>query len=328
MLQKNLKTIMVFALILMMTVCSVSANPSTLSVGTDSNGIPIDLASHPGCSNIATYDSFQTNDFEEFVDNFISESVDNLVFSAEDYEFAYDVMDAYTRLSDELSMSNSSAQFRSDDYNDLASNFLLLRTGNIIELTLDMDEGITESLALDAIFDATSAKSEAQSDFPDTWDAAQHFIWSFDMTIDESKSFSRTIGINHEWGISMINPMLDYCQEKYDEYIAEGYSEQFASANSMADTILYMPIFKYNFVAFMEVSYDLFDDFFSDDCIMDLWNNCYGRSYPEKGYTDAGAAFEVAAEANELVLDGTVSASSNLTEEQKQAVWNWDWYSY
>lgn len=62
--------------------------------------------------------------------------------------------------------------------------------------------------------------------------------------------------------------------------------------------------------------------------IMDLWNNCYGRAYPDKGYTNGVLAFKYAAfTAKELVLDSSPNMAGNLTESQKKYVWTCDWYS-
>lgn len=78
----------------------------------------------------------------------------------------------------------------------------------------------------------------------------------------------------------------------------------------------------------MESSYSFFKSFFSDESIMDFWNNCFGRVYPEKGYNDAVTAFDYAAfTADELVLDGKTTMAENLTEAQRKNVWEWDWYS-
>lgn len=56
---------------------------------------------------------------------------------------------------------------------------------------------------------------------------------------------------------------------------------------------------------------------------MDFWNNCYGRAYCEKGYTDAIEAFRYAAfTAGDIVLDGTNYLPENLTLSQKKLVWS------
>ena len=114
------------------------------------------------------------------------------------------------------------------------------------------------------------------------------------MTAYYNQTKARTIANNHEWGIAMISP-----------------------------------IFKYDAVCIMEQSYAFFKAFFTDDSFMDFWNNCYGRSYPSKGYISGISAFSYSAfTAHELVLDGAVTLTDNLTEAHRYSIWSWDWYSY
>lgn len=61
------------------------------------------------------------------------------------------------------------------------------------------------------------------------------------MTKEKSKTTARTIGNNHEWGISMITPMLNHYKSAFDEYIKKDYSDKNASNQALADTIVYMP---------------------------------------------------------------------------------------
>lgn len=149
------------------------------------------------------------------------------------------------------------------------------------------------------------------------------------MTQRESKTISRTIGNNHEWGIAMITPMLNHFNSLKANYQSKGYAEKDASDKAMAETLVYTASFKRDAVRIIKSSYDYFKSFFTNESIMDFYNNCYGRSYPEKGYTSDIDAFRYSAfTAKELCLDGASVTASNLTESIKKQVWNWDWYSY
>lgn len=209
----------------------------------------------------------------------------------------------------------------------VSENKKKLRTGNLIELTLDLDEGMSNTEALKAIALSRTAESEASKNFSDYQDCAQHFIWNFKMTSSLSKTKARTVGTNHEWGISLINPLERYFDEAYENYLSDGYSSDEASNKAFTDTVFNIPAFKYETVLLLQSSYSFFTSFFTDECIMDFWNNCYGRSYVEKGYSDGVSAFRAALNANELVLDG-IPMAANLTQTQKRNVWSWDWYSY
>lgn len=97
----------------------------------------------------------------------------------------------------------------------------------------------------------------------------------------------------------------------------------------MAEPLDYIAVFKDDAVSIIRSSYDYFKSFFTDESIMDFYNNCYGRAYPEKGYTSDIDAFKYSAfTAKELCLDGRSVTAGNLTEAMKKQVWTWDWYSY
>ncbi len=93
----------------------------------------------------------------------------------------------------------------------------------------------------------------------------------------------------------MITPMTNYFSSAYDKYIDGGDDENTASDKALVDTLTYIPVFKHDSVLVCQKSYSYFEQLFSDESIMDLWNNCYGRVYPEKGYTSGITAFKAAA---------------------------------
>lgn len=303
----------------MLTCAILAAMLCTVAIATD--GQPIEVGPHPGKEGVSRNAMTETQ-YYNILNEMVQTRVDTYVPTEEDYAKAQDILDLYDEVN---SQSDNPIATRSG----FDENWQKLRYGNLIELTLDYDEGITNLVALNCTLLSRSAEQEAKDNFPNYWDSGQHFMWNFMMADEESKSTARTIANNHEWGISMIEPMLNHFESAYDEYIADGYNENDASSKALADTIVYMPIFKYDAVCVIEASYDFFKYFFSEESIMDFWNNCYGRAYPEKGYTSAVAAFNYSAfTADELVLDGENSMAENLTEGHINSVWSWDWYSY
>lgn len=135
------------------------------------------------------------------------------------------------------------------------------------------------------------------------------------MTEKYSKSLARTIANNHEWGIIMITPMLTHYESTYEELLDEGYTSDEASTTALADTVASKPDHKYMSVILLQDSFETFSNYFSDDNIMDFWNNCYGRAYAEDGsYDNAVEAYEAACEAGDLVIDAAGSnVAANVT---------------
>lgn len=283
---------------------------------------PLEIGPHPGIGRASSV-QLQSTNYDAVVSGMIQDRIETYVPTAADKERAQEIVDLYNSVTLNSSQSLPNARDSFDD------NWWKLRYGNLIEVTLDYDEGVTNAQVLRTIAQSRTAESDAADNFPQYQDSGQHFIWNFMMADTYTKNKARTIANNHEWGIAMITPMLNHFEAAYDEYIEDGYTENEASSNALADTVLYIPVFKYDSVCVIEASYAFFDYFFSDESIMDFWNNCYGRAYPEKGYTSGVSAFRYAAfTADELVLDGTTSMAENLTDDQKESVWEWDWYSY
>lgn len=302
------------------TVPATDSNPEeNWIMATD--GFPIEIGPHPGKEKISANANTEI-EYDKILNEMIRTRIETYIPTEEDYTKAQDILAIYEQV-------NSSLDGNIATLSGFDENWQKLRYGNLIELSLDYDEGITNLVAARCFVLSRNAEKEAKDNFPNYWDSAQHFMWNFMMADEESKNTARTIANNHEWGIAMIKPMLNYFESKYDKYIADGYSENDASSKALADTIVYMPVFKYDAVCVIEASYDFFKKFFSEESIMDLWNNCYGRAYPEKGYTNAVNAFNYAAfTKGEIVLDGKKSMAENLAERHIKSVWEWDWYSY
>lgn len=238
----------------------------------------------------------------------------NREISEQDYRNAMTIVEYYNET---MSVNSGISTY---SYDEGAAQ---LRAGNLIELTLDINEGVSSSKALAAIRLASDAKSEASSKFPNTEDAARHFIWNYKMANKYDATTARTVGVNHEWGLVMITPMLNHYKKEYNNFIDSGCSGDEASQRALANTVLYIPDFKYLSVTVMKKNYNYFNSMFSNDCIMDFWNNCYGRAYVQKGYSSGITAFAAAKNAGELIL-----YSSNVSNDNRWSVWDWDWYSF
>ena len=295
----------------MMVTTAFATGPDELEVGP-----------HPGQPMQVKEVSLTQQSYDAIIDNMVQEHIQNYELTEADSLKAQEILGLY----DDTIMNVQGEATVASSFDD---NWVKLRYGNLIELTLDLNEGISETVVLSCTNISRDAEDVARNNFSDNQDSAQHFIWNFMMTDEQDKMTARTVAINHEWGISMITPMLNCYEDAYNKYIGKGYSENSASNKAIAETITYIPEFKYDAVCIMEKSYEFFEKFFTNDCIMDLWNNCYGRAYPEKGYTDEVKAFkESAFVKKELILDGKNSMAENVTTTHKKHVWSTDWYSY
>lgn len=289
----------------------------------DNETIPVEVGPYPGKEEVNDEKIEVAVDLDEIIDAMVSNRIATYVPSETEYAKANEILDLYNTVN---SGGNVTKHSTGSAY---LENWKKLRYGNLIELTLDYDEGIDNLLVLRCTGYATDAKNDAVEYYPQYTDSAQHFMWNYLMTERVSKTVARTVGNNHEWGIAMINSMLNAYDGYYNKYLKEGMSEDAASSNALKSTVLYMPVFKYDSVTYMQSSYEFFKSFFSAESVMDFWNNCYGCAYPEKGYPDAVKAFSYAGFiANELVLDASGNTAGNLTEAQTKSVWAWDWYSY
>lgn len=310
---------------ILIAVCLLITYSTTGALAISETSIPIETGPMPGNKITTSNSLLQGLNIKELSYDEIIEKIEiyyerNFVSTAEDYEKAKRIIELYSQ-----NFSDGNISVRSDYDNGQAQ----LRAGNLIELTLDIDEGISETTALRAIALASSAKSTAQRDFPNTWDSAQHFIWNYKMTDTYNALTARTIGINHEWGMIMIQPMINHYNSEYEDRIDAGESESDASSGALADTILYIPEFKYLATILTQNSYEFFQGLFSADNIMDLWNNCYGRAYAGYNYSSASAAYTAAKNAGELIIDGSGTVmAANVTSDHYYCVWDWDWYTY
>lgn len=197
-----------------------------------------------------------------------------------------------------------------------------LRTGNVIEQTLNSDEGFTASQLASAVTCATDAKAAANILYPsnpDLNDAYRHYYWNYSMKTVMSKTKARTAGNNHEWGLVILTPVLNTYDQLYYDYINQGYSSNTAAGYAFSGTLIEIPEMKYYTYLVCDSSYSSFLGFFDDDNIMDLTNNCYGR---------AVTASVASAFINDLNAGNVIGDSNVVTSAQRYAVWANDWYGY
>lgn len=192
-----------------------------------------------------------------------------------------------------------------------------------LELLLDLNEGLTLQESVKAYNLSTDAISKAEELFPSMADPARHFIWSYNMAQEIGVYKSRTVGINHEWGRKLTEIAPQSFEVYYNYYIGEGKTETDAIKAAADATINEMFEYKRTTINKMQEDKEEFFRFFDNSSIMDLWNNCYGRAYVERGYSTAAEAFAAALE------DGTIILSeSELADWQKDVVWINNWYTY
>ena len=255
--------------------------------------------------------------FSEFEEDF-NANIDN--FSAENLSIANEMIKVLDAVNDYKAVYNS----------DYDANKAKLRQANFIEGILDVNEGLTETQIANIFADSETARKQALNAYPSSADANtkrdafRHFSWNNLSTKRYDSYTARTATTNHEWGIVMLNPMLNYYDNTYNEYINNGKSSSYAATNALAETVAYIPKYKKYAISLCQSNYSYFKSIFSADCIMDLTNNCYGRTYATKSsslsYTDA---FNKALSNGEVIL-----GSSTVTNSHYYTVWNNDWYTY
>lgn len=193
---------------------------------------------------------------------------------------------------------------------------------------MDIDEGMTETEIFKVGFThANAARDAALVEYPNDVmlsDAFRHFSWNHmstsDLTVGKLKT--RTATINHEWGLLLLNPILNYYDDQYNYYVS--INDPDAANKAFADSTLYIPNLKHDLVIISESSFSFFKGYFSVSNIMDLHNNVYGRAYPEKEpLLDYRDAFYMAKNNNELILDEV-----DVNDDHFYAVWVSEWYTY
>lgn len=166
--------------------------------------------------------------------------------------------------------------------------------------------------------DDATANAEAvypnQSDAGGLRDSYRHFTWNHMMTEELSKSDARIIACNYEWAAIL----LDYAQDTYVDYIADGLSTTSAAYKAC----LYAYYLREDYYSVCAAGQKYFAAIFNNASVRDLWNNCYGRAYAENYSYTCKTAFYVAKANNELI-----NSDSAVTNSHINSVWSWDWYT-
>ena len=213
----------------------------------------------------------------------------------------------------------------SSDYDE---NKKKLRQANFIEGILDVDENLSESDITIILINSSIARKFANKTYPNDSmlaDALRHFSWNNNCVKDVGTTKTRTATINHEWGIIMLQPMLNYYENRYQKYVSDGSNNP--ANKALADVVSYIPMCKEYTIAVCKDEtngYAAFKALFSASCIMDLHNNCYGRAYASTNSDlTAKEAFDIAKKNNELIL-----SESNVGDAQYDYVYRSEWYTY
>lgn len=210
------------------------------------------------------------------------------------------------------------------------ANKAKLRQANYIETILDLDEGLTENQIYRVGFThANFARDKALEEFPsssDIWvrDAFRHYSWNFVSTSDSSvgKNKTRIATVNHEWGILLLDGIVNYYDSQYSNYINNGSSEYDAANGAFIDATLWITEFKYQMTLICKANYSVFKGFFSKGNIMDLINNVWGRSGPER---NPGKTYK---ESFYIDQNNLVQNEDWVGDYQYNQVWQNEWYTY
>ena len=156
---------------------------------------------------------------------------------------------------------------------------------------------------------------------PMEYDANQHFTWAFNSTKAVGLEKSRIHQNNYELAVFFMYPVVALLKERYTDFLEEGQGEWEARWNAWLEGGAYGLNLRAITLAECE-GYEGFNNRYSDDEIMDLWNNEKGR----QAYLNAGLLggvaflqFREAWDSGELIENykpGTV------TEEQRRFIFD------
>jgi len=162
---------------------------------------------------------------------------------------------------------------------------------------------------------------------PMKYDANQHFTWGYNSTKLVSLEKSRIHLNNYEIAVFFKRPVVEFMQERYVDFLAEGQGEWEARWNAWVEGGAYG--LNCREILLEECGdYEGFNKHYSDDEIMDLWNNEKGR----QAYLDTGLLggiafqqFRKAWDGGELIKNyepGTVTAQQRQYIFENTHLWN------
>jgi len=112
----------------------------------------------------------------------------------------------------------------------------------------------------------------------DYWknDACTHYVWAFNSTQRVGMDKARIHQCNYELAVLFVRPVLKFMQDRYLEFLKEGQSEVEARWNAWVEGGAYGLNRRELMLKECE-DYKGFNRYYSNDEIMDLWNNNRGR---------------------------------------------------
>jgi len=162
---------------------------------------------------------------------------------------------------------------------------------------------------------------------PMKYDANQHFTWGFNSAKNVGLEKSRIHQNNYELAVFFMYPSVAFIKERYTDFLGEGQGEWEARWNAWLEG----GAFGLNLREIvLEECRDIegFNRYYSDDEIMDLWNNEKGRQAGLNTGLVGGIAFlefRKAWDSGELIENyepGTVTAEQREYIFENTHLWN------
>lgn len=243
----------------------------------------------------------------------------NATLTPEDQQRGQQLYQTYTNIYGEPIESQSVVDY-DKFYNEL-------RKANYIETILDINEGLTDiQIAKIGGVHATKARNLALEKYPSAnhvmlRDGYRHFGWNYLSTKDVGAVATRKATNNHEWGLALLDPVLNYYDQRIAYHTNKGSSA--IAFNAFNDTTMWIPHLKQNMIFLCEGSYSFFKGFFTVANIMDFHNNVYGRAYAATHPSGLDPAYNAARVNLDIVLN-----EASVKDFNYQLIYNNDWYNY
>lgn len=117
-------------------------------------------------------------------------------------------------------------------------------------------------------------------------DALAHFYWSFSATKNFGVETARIHLTNYELAGSLMNPFMDFLEERYAAYLKQGQNSTQARWNAMIESVAYA-LNRRDILLEEAEEFDVWNQRFGNSTVMDLWNNERGRLAASKADSSA-----------------------------------------
>ena len=187
-----------------------------------------------------------------------------------------------------------------------------------------VEDGLTPAEALRSQFGAAGRSTVVSMTLYDNgqepmkYDASQHFTWGFHSTRAVGLEKSRILQNNYEIAVFFKNPSVEFIKERYLDFLAEGQGEWEARWNAWVEGGA-LGLNMRELLLEECADREGFDKHYSDDEIMDLWNNEKGRqAYLNTGLLGGIAfrQFRMAWDGGELIESYEYGASTATQQRQ------------